>query len=115
MSMTGKERILKALSLGEPDRVPVWESAFNEESIIKIARVFTDQVPEVKSVHKMNLDEKIRVLELLFMVSRELDFDSLTSHYLWQSALVDDCHVRDNWGRIHFLDRQGEAVPVKGA
>ena len=114
MNMTGKERMITALSLGEPDRVPVWETAYNEESIIKIGRVFTDQVPPVKSVHRMNLEESLRVLEVLYMITRELELDGLTSHYLWESQLVDDSHVKDNWGRIYYLDKEGEAVPVKG-
>ena len=67
--MTGKDRMITALSLGEPDRVPVWETAYNEESIIKIGRIFTDQVPPAKSVHHMNLDEKLAVLEILYLIT----------------------------------------------
>ena len=58
MDMTGRERMLTALSLGQPDRVPVWELAFNEESIINIGRLFTDDVPPVKLAHEMNMAEK---------------------------------------------------------
>ena len=112
--MTGRDRMITALSGGQPDRVPVWETAYNEESIIKIARLFTDNVPPVRSVHHMTLDEKLRVLELLFMITRKLELDGLTSHYLWESRVVDDCHVTDNWGRTHYLDKQGEAVPIRG-
>jgi len=114
MNMTGKERMITALSLGEPDRVPVWELGINEESIIKIGRVFTDRVPPVKSIRTMNLEEKLKLLEVLYMITRELELDGLTSFYLWENQLVDDSHVKDNWGRIHYLDKEGEAVPIKG-
>ena len=73
--MTGKERMLTALTCGQPDRVPVWELAFNEESIIKIARLFTDNVPPVKLVHEMSLDERIKLLDTLYMVARKLELD----------------------------------------
>ena len=40
--MTGKERMLTALDLKEPDRVPIWEQGYNEPSIVAIARHFVD-------------------------------------------------------------------------
>ena len=38
--MNGKERIMTALEVGQPDLVPIWEMAYNEPSIIGIARHF---------------------------------------------------------------------------
>ncbi len=38
--MTGKERILKALACGEPDRVPIFELAINEASIVNTRKAF---------------------------------------------------------------------------
>ena len=43
--MTGKDRMLEAFARREPDRVPVWEMAFNEESIIKLGALYTDDLP----------------------------------------------------------------------
>jgi len=43
--MTGKERILKALNLQEPDMVPVFEMGINEASIVNLGRHFTDDAP----------------------------------------------------------------------
>jgi len=42
-SMNGKERIAAALARRQPDTVPIWELAFNEPSIIGIARHFMDE------------------------------------------------------------------------
>ncbi|MBW1686917.1 MAG: hypothetical protein JRS35_17840 [Deltaproteobacteria bacterium] len=39
--MTGKERILTALSVEEPDRVPLYIHAINEAPIIGIGRHLT--------------------------------------------------------------------------
>jgi hypothetical protein len=40
--MNGKERIMTAVELGQPDVVPIWEMAYNEPSIVGIARNFID-------------------------------------------------------------------------
>ena len=112
--MNGKERFLTALSGGQPDRVPVWELAFNEESIIKIGRLFTDNVPPVKLVHQMTLDEKLTLLELLYMIARKLELDGLTSIHLYAREAVDEKHVRDAWGRVLYVDREGDGIPVEG-
>lgn len=112
--MKSKERMMTALSLGQPDRVPVWELAFNEESIIKIGRLFTDDVPPVKLVHEMNLEEKLRLMDLLYLIAGRLELDGLTSIYLEETEIIDAGHIRDKWGRIYFVGREGEAVPVQG-
>ena len=112
--MNGKQRMLTALSLGQPDRVPVWELAFNEESIIKIGRLFTDDVPPVKLAHEMSLEEKIKLLELLHKFARELELDGLTSIHLFNRRAVGDNHVEDDWGRVYHVDREGDVVPVQG-
>ena len=57
--MNGKERMLKAFMHEEPDRVPVWELAFNEASIIKLGRFFTDDVPPLKFAQEMTMEEKV--------------------------------------------------------
>jgi len=114
MSMTGRERMLAALSLGQPDRVPVWELAFNEESIINIGRLLTDDVPPVKLAHEMTLEEKLKLLELLYKITRDLDLDGLTSIHLFNRKLIDVNHIEDDWGRVSHVDRVGDAVTVKG-
>jgi len=112
--MNGKERFLTALCGGQPDRVPVWELAFNEESIIKIGRLFSDDVPPVKLVHQMTLEEKLRLLELLYSIARRLELDGLTSIHLYTREPVDEKHVRDAWGRVLYVDREGDGIPIEG-
>jgi uroporphyrinogen decarboxylase len=112
--MNRKERMLTALSLGQPDRVPVWELAFNEESIINVGRLFTDDLPPVKLAHEMNIDEKVKLLEVLYKFARELELDGLTSIYLFNRRLVSNDHIQDDWGRVFHIDREGDGVPVQG-
>ena len=55
--MTGKERILTALSLQEPDRVPLYIHAINEAPIIGIGRHLREGLPEVKTLYEMDASE----------------------------------------------------------
>ena len=55
--MNGRERILTALSLGQADRVPHMELAYNEASIIGIARHFTDELLPDKPACDMTPEE----------------------------------------------------------
>jgi len=112
--MTGRERMLEAFALREPDRVPVWEMAFNEESIIKLGRFFTDDVPPMKFVQQMTPEEKLKLLSTLFTVVRELELDGITAITLLATEPVDDDHVKDGWGRILRVSEEGEATAVGG-
>ena len=38
-AMTGRERILKALALGQTDQVPIFELGFNESRIVKLGKL----------------------------------------------------------------------------
>ena len=112
--MTGKERMLEAFALREPDRVPVWELAFNEESIIKLGRFFTEDVPPLKSREQMTMEEKVKLLNTLFIVVRDLELDGITSITMLATETVDDQHVKDGWGRILRISEEGESTAVGG-
>ena len=55
-SMDGRQRIMTALNLGQPDMVPIWEMAYNEPSIIGIAKHFMDEkeLPKPKLIMDMS-------------------------------------------------------------
>ena len=112
--VTGKERMKKAFSLEEPDAVPVWEMAFNEASIVKLGRFFTDDLPPLKSAHEMTVGEKLRLLEVLFTVVEELGLDGISSVLLFESEPAGDGYLKDSWGRVKRLSDAGEAVFVDG-
>lgn len=112
--MTGKDRMLEAFARREPDRVPVWEMAFNEESIIKLGALYTDDLPPMKFAQQMTMEEKVKLLTTLFTVARELELDGISSIGLLGTEPVDDEHVRDGWGRILRVSEEGEATAVGG-
>ena len=77
--MTGKERILTALSVEEPDRVPLYIHGINEAPIIGIGRRLTDGLPEPKEFHEMDAQEKAKLLDTLFLIHEEFGVDGFTS------------------------------------
>lgn len=98
--MESHERMLAALELKQPDRVPVWELAFNEESIINIARNFTSDVPELKQVSDMTIEEKIQLFNALCILVEELDLDGITLVPLGQREKVAEDLIRDELGVV---------------
>lgn len=116
--MTGTERVKKALLRQKPDRVPVWEMAFNEESIVGIGALFTDDLPASKPVQDMTFEEKAALLGLLFTIVEELDIEAFPSLLLTDSVHAREGFVKDNWGCELQLSGAGEAVirsgPLRG-
>ncbi len=94
--------------------MPVWEMAFNEESIIKLGAFYTDDLPPMKFAQQMTMEEKVKLLTTLFTVARELELDGITSIGLLGTEPVDDDHVKDGWGRILRVSEEGEATAVGG-
>ncbi|MGD9101045.1 MAG: uroporphyrinogen decarboxylase family protein, partial [Anaerolineae bacterium] len=114
--MNGRERILTALDLREPDRVPVWIHAINEISIINIARHFTDAVPGVKAVNRMDDAEKLQLLNALFLIHEELEIDGFTAYEMGQLTNItniDEIHFRDQWGTVLARNPHGLAYMVE--
>lgn len=113
-TMTGKERILKALDLGEPDTVPVFEMGINEGSIVNLGKHFTDDVPPVKHVTDMDLEEQLRYMDLLSLILRELGNDGISTVFIIRKERVGEDLARDKYGTTYHLSEVGEPVPVEG-
>lgn len=115
--MTGKERIIKALELKEPDRVPLYIHGINEAPIIGIGKDLTDGLPEVKDFSAMNPQEKIKLVDTLFMIHETFEVDGFTSFEIGNEVPVDDKHVKDEFGVVYELSEYGLPVakehPIK--
>jgi uroporphyrinogen decarboxylase len=112
--LTGKNRVEKAFQHIEPDRIPVWEMAFNEESIMGIGRFFTDDLPPSKPVHYMTPEEKLGLLALLFTVVKELELDGFPSLLLLDSEPAGAGFIKDAWGCTFQESEAGEPVIKTG-
>ena len=102
--MNGRERIMTALNLGQPDRVPVWEMAFNNEPLFGIAAHYTD----VKQI------QKPKGINALSIIARELDMDGITATTSapWES--MDAQHLKDAMGVIYRRSEHGAPYPIDG-
>lgn len=114
--MDGRQRIALALARQEPDAVPIWELAFNEPSIIGIARHFMDQdeLPELKLALDMTGEEKLKILQAMVAFVKGLDLDGVTAMSMTPKQRLDQDHVLDDFGVTARLSPLGEPHPVKG-
>jgi uroporphyrinogen decarboxylase len=110
--MNGKERILKALDLREPDCVPLYIHGINEAPIIGIGKYLTDGLPEVRDFRLMNDRDKHKLVETLFMIHEHFDIDGITSFEIGHEEKVDELHVKDRFGVVYKLSEHGIPVPV---
>ena len=113
--MTGKERIFTALSCKEPDMVPIFEMGINEASIINLGRHFTDDLPELKHIYDMTIEEQLQYMDLLALILTELGNDSVSTVYIMKKERTGEADlVADKYGTIYRLSDLGEPLPVKG-
>ncbi len=112
--MTGRERILAALRLEQPDRVPHFELAYNEPSIIGIARHLTDELPPEKPVADMTPDELLMIFNALGLIIEELDIDGLTARVLEPEEDLGGGYFKDKWDVLYKRNPFGLAFPMEG-
>lgn len=112
--LNGRERMITALSLGIPDRVPHWELAYNESSVVDIAGNYTDDLPAAGYIQTMEPESKAKLMNALLLFIEELDVDGLTLRVFPSSEIIDAEHVRDDWGVTFQLSPVGEATVVDG-
>jgi uroporphyrinogen decarboxylase len=112
--MKGRERIFEALELKEPDRVPIFELGLNEASIVNLGRHFTDDVPPIKHITDMTLEEKLKYMELLSLILGELGNDGISTVFVINKERVGEDLVRDKYGTTYRLSDAGEPIPFEG-
>ena len=112
--MNGTQRIITALSREVPDRVPHFELAYNEESIIKIARHFTEDLPKPDYIQRMDLENRLKLFDAALLVVEELDVDGLTLRIFPETRAIDEEHFTDDWGVTFLYSPFGEPLVVDG-
>ncbi len=108
--MNGKERILTALAVRQPDRVPLYIHGINEAPIIGIGRHLTDGLPEPRQFHEMTDAEKMKLVDTLFLIHEAFGVDGITTFEIGHERELDDRHVIDDWGIIYRRSPHG--LPV---
>ncbi len=109
--MSGRERILKALSHTEPDRVPLFIHGINEGPIMGIGKYLTDGLPMGKMLHQMSDAEKVKLIDTLFLILETYEIDGYTCLPLGPGTeFSDQENVVDDWG-VGFT-RSPHGIPV---
>jgi len=112
--MLPRERFMAALDLKQPDRVPHFEQAYNEASIIGIAKHFTDRVPSIKPAADMSPEELMMISDALALFIEELDIDGVFSRSFERGEELGDGCFRDNWGIVFKRNPHGLGFPMEG-
>jgi len=110
--MNGKERILTALEVREPDTVPLYIHGINEGPIIGIAQHLTDGLPEPRDFRLMDERDKFKLVEALFLIHEHFDIDGITTFEIGHEEKIDSLHVKDPFGVVYKLSEHGIPVPV---
>lgn len=112
--MLPRERLLAALDLREPDRVPHFENAYNEASIIGIARHFTDRLPPVKPAADMTPEELMMISDAFALFIEELDIDGVFARVFERGEELGGGCFRDAWGIVFRRNPHGLGFPMDG-
>ena len=112
--MLPRDRIMTALNCEQPDRVPHFEQAYNEASIIGIARHFTDRLPAVKPAADMTPEELMMITDAFMLFIEELDIDGVFSRAFEQGEELGGGCFRDNWGIVFKRNPHGLGFPMEG-
>ena len=117
--MTGRERILKALNLEQPDRVPLYIHGINEAPIIGIGRHLTEGLPESTDFYAMNDSEKLKLVDTLLLIHEQFGVDGFTSFEIGHEVELDQNRVMDDWGVGYIRNPHGLPVakehPIRDA
>jgi uroporphyrinogen decarboxylase len=110
--MNGKERIITALEVQEPDCVPLYVHGINEAPIVGIGQHLTDNLPEPQDFRLMNERDQFKLVDTLFMIHEHFDIDGITTFEIGHEEKIDDLHVKDGFGVVYKLSEYGIPVPV---
>ncbi len=110
--MNSKERIISALSIRQPDRVPLYIHGINEAPIIGIGKHITEGLPESKQFYEMNDSEKMKLLDTLFLLHEVFGVDGFTSFEIGHEIEINGLDVKDDWGVIYRRNPHGLPVPI---
>ena len=112
--MNSRERILRALSNGQPDKVPIFELYINEPIIVELAKLLLPEKVEIEAKKDRFGEERLEVLDLYCYVVEELGLDSTCSNFSIGLEEIGNDRGRDRYGTVYHLSEHGEPIPLAG-
>jgi uroporphyrinogen decarboxylase len=115
-TVTNRKRFLTALFGGVPDRVPIFDFAFNEASIINVGRYFTTDLPALKPFIDCTPAETRHYFDVYLRIVEALDLDAMVLIFAaggQRQASTED-RFTDDLGTTYVLSEHGDPFPVAG-
>jgi len=112
--MNSRERTLTALSVEQPDRVPIFELYINEPSVVNLARILMPQAVQVEAGKDRFGEESREVLDLYCLLVHELGLDATATNFSIGIEPIGEDLGRDKYGTVYLLSEHGEPTPVDG-
>ena len=118
--MDNRERLMTAIRLGQPDRVPFFDF-FDEASVLKTAEalwgkdIFSETASHTYVEHKLT-DEAYKYHEMQLKIIRELDIDAVLAWSLSGYEIIpgEKNLLKDRYGVVYRESKHGQPFPVKG-
>ena len=114
MEQDSRQRFLTALSVKQPDRIPIWENNIDEASIIKLYELMSGEATGVQE-RNFGWDRGKEVLELYCRIVEEFEFDATSSMYTVGLKEIGPGLVKDKYGVTFKLSEHSEAVVAEAA
>ena len=112
--MNCRERIFKALSGGQPDKVPIFELLIDESSVMKLAKALLDDSIKVEDIRTRFGEESLEVMDLYCSLVKRLNLDSATAYLSTGLNIVDNNIGIDRFGTKYHLSLHGQPLPFEG-
>ena len=112
--MNGKERIMRALNGGQPDRVPIFENYINEPVVIRLAEILLPGSVKFKVSQDRAGEERLEIMDLYCSVVKALDLDATSTLFSTGLKQTGEGRGKDKFGTVWSLSEHGEPLPVEG-
>ncbi len=111
--MNSRERVMTALALGTPDRVPTWDW-FDEAVTIGVADILGLKAHDTVMTLRKG-DETEQAIDLYCRVVEALDVDGTSNVYNTDLKAVNKDFGRDKYGRGYILSENGMPAIIEPA
>ena len=112
--MNSKDRIMTALGMGQPDRVPIAELYINQPSVVSLMKILRPEMADMTAPKDKFGDESLEVLDLYCLLVEELGLDATCTNFSIGMEDIGGDLVRDKYGTVYSLSEHGEPAPVEG-
>jgi uroporphyrinogen decarboxylase len=112
--MNSRERMMRALNKGQPDRVPIFENYINEPIVVRLAEILLPGSVRLRASQDRAGEERLEVMDLYCLLVKELNLDATSTLFSTGLKPIGEGRGRDKFGTVWSLSEHGEPLPAKG-